>query len=65
MDLYKDKECTEPAKCPISYSNPLINQYRTYTCETNCAWCVLHKDENAYTCGVTNVCQLMYAEAVE
>lgn len=66
MDLFKDKECTTPAKCPLSLSNPNLNDYGgPYTCDTHCAWSVYNEERDAYTCGMANVCQLMYAQVVE
>lgn len=64
MGLYKDKECTVPALCPMAFSNEYMVQ-TSFHCDHACAWCVYRESENAYTCGAVNVCQLMYAKEHE
>ena len=66
MILYKDKECKIEAICPITFPSieNRLNHFGTF-CRTNCAWSVYRENENAYSCGVLNACQLMYAKEPE
>lgn len=64
MDLYKDKECTVPALCPMAFPNHhLLNEQ--FYCRSDCAWCVYQENENAYMCGGSYAYQQMYAKEHE
>lgn len=67
MKLYKDKDCTKPAECPLSLANPNLEKWYIgpYICDTDCAWSVHNEEHDGYTCGMANACQLMYAKAVK
>lgn len=61
MILYKDKECTIPALCPMAFSNPYIVN-ASFNCDLCCAWCVYRENENTYMCGGSYAYQRMYAK---
>lgn len=64
MILYKDKECTVPALCPMAFSNEYMMQ-TSFHCDPDCAWCVYRESENAYICGGVLSAQYMYAKEHE
>lgn len=60
MDLYKNKDCTEAALCPMAFSNPYITQASFY-CDSSCAWCIYKEVGNVYYCGALKTPQWLYS----